>query len=555
MNIHYSLKYQAWFIVGIIALLLINVIPLFGQNIILNVPEWKDYYRREQLLGKGELNRSFLSLPFHLNDTIKKGLKWELMPVIFQQQYTTVHPDSKNDGLMIPANGYQAYISGGFSVANKFFSIQIMPEFVSAEVKWHRGYEGAPKFTPIYLTVYGLANANIDIPEYFGIDPYLRFNLGQSHLQFNVGKITLGISSENRWWGPGKYNSLLLSNTAPGFLHANIYSRNPISTFFGKVEFQILNGILEESGFESFQGLKSDYTGNPNYYPRSMENTYFNGAIFSFQPRWLKGLFIGASRVSQQYMSNLKKENGGLVFPVFSRWRNNTKTGIFNQRLSKINLLSSIFARYMFIEDEAELYFEYGRDRTASSSWAYLMSPDYSRAYIIGFQKLMKINNNSKSAFQLGVEITQIEKSLDTRIFAGGITTGNDWYQDNIVRQGYTHKGQFLGAGIGDGSNLYTVDFAWVNGLNKLGLKAERFAHNMDYFYWPIRDIRSAWVDIRGSIYGNILVNKALFNIEITGIDNYNYQYNFVTKDPNNFFADGENIFNLSVKFGLSIIF
>jgi len=47
-----------------------------------------------------------------------------------------------------------------------------------------------------------LANANIDIPEYFGIDPYLRFNLGQSHLQFNVGKITLGFSSENRWWGP-----------------------------------------------------------------------------------------------------------------------------------------------------------------------------------------------------------------------------------------------------------------------------------------------------------------------------------------------------------------
>ena len=205
------------YIVEIINIILINLVfsifftnQIFGQTTVLNVPEWKDFYRREQLLSKLDSNISFLILPVNLDDNLNNKLKVSLLPFIFNQQYTTKHPDSKNDGLMIPANGYQAYISGGFLVANKFFSIQIMPEFVSAEVKWHRGYEGAPKFTPIYLTVYGLANANIDIPEYFGIDPYLRFNLGQSHLQFNVGKITLGISSENRWWGPGKYNSLLL---------------------------------------------------------------------------------------------------------------------------------------------------------------------------------------------------------------------------------------------------------------------------------------------------------------------------------------------------------
>jgi hypothetical protein len=160
MNIHHSLKYHTCFFVVIIFLMFIKGIPLCGQNIILNVPEWKDYYRREQLLGKVELNRSFLSLPFHLNDTIKKGLKWELMPIVFQQQYTTVHPDSKNDGLMIPATGYQVYASAGIALRHRYFSFQMMPEMVSAENKLHQGYEGAPKFKPSNFFAFSIKLSN-----------------------------------------------------------------------------------------------------------------------------------------------------------------------------------------------------------------------------------------------------------------------------------------------------------------------------------------------------------------------------------------------------------
>ena len=135
MNSRHYLKYHTYIFFTIISLGIINSVSLHAQNVVLNFPEWKDYYRREQLLGRGELNRSFLSLPFHLNDTIKKGLKWEIMPIVFQQQYTTVHPDSKNDGLMIPATGYQAYVSAGIALRHRYFSLQMMPEMVSAENK------------------------------------------------------------------------------------------------------------------------------------------------------------------------------------------------------------------------------------------------------------------------------------------------------------------------------------------------------------------------------------------------------------------------------------
>lgn len=555
MNSRHYLKYHTYIFFTIISLGIINSVSLHAQNVVLNVPEWKDYYRREQLLGRGELNRSFLSLPFHLNDTIKKGLKWEIMPIVFQQQYTTVHPDSKNDGLMIPATGYQAYVSAGIALRHRYFSLQMMPEMVSAENKWHQGYDGAPKFRASYFLFYGFTMANIDAPEHFGLEAYHRVNWGQSHALVKLGPIAAGISSENRWWGPGRYNSLLLSNTAPGFLHTTIHSREPIKTPIGSFEFQILSGFLRESGFDPFKGLSSDYTGNPYYRPRKQENTYLNGATLSYQPKWLPGFFVGAARTAQQYRSNIKKETGGLLLPVFVKWRNNQKTNVFNPRLLKTNLFSTLYARYVLEEENAEFYVEYARDRATWSSWAYLMSPEFTRAYILGFQKFIPFGKSQRNAFQLGVEITQIEKSKDTRLLQGGIQSGYDWYQDLDVRQGYTHSGQFLGAGIGNGSNLYSLDFAWVNGLQKIGFRAERYAHNMDFFYWVIKDFRSAWVDMRGTLYGSIPIKKALFHFEITGIDNYNYQYYFKTKDPNNFFADGDNVFNLSARLGVSILF
>jgi len=528
---------------------------LSGQTLTLNVPEWKDYFRREQLMGRIDSRISFLNLPTGLGDTLAREIRAKWMPLVFQQQYTSVHPDSKNDGPMIPATGYQAYLSAGAALRHRYFSLQFMPEVVSAENRWYQAYDGAPKYRLSDILLYSLTMANIDAPEHFGIDPYYRVNLGQSHALVHWGPIAAGLSSENRWWGPGRFNSLLLSNTAPGFLHATIHSRRPIHTPVGSFEFQVLGGYLRESGFDPFKGLASDYTGNPYYRPRSQEKTYLNGVNVSWQPRWLPGLFLGAARTAQQYRSNIQKETGGLWLPVFARWRNDPKTLVFNPRLLKTNLFSSLYMRYLFEEEQAEVYVEYARDRATWSSWAYWMSPEFSRAYILGFQKYISLGSSGRDAFQLGVEITQTEKSKDTRLLQGGVQSGYDWYQDFDVRQGYTHRGQFLGAGIGNGSNLYTLELAWVRGLQKIGFRAERYAHNMDFFYWVIKDFRSAWVDMRGTLYGSIPVGKALFHAEVTGIDNYNFQYAFRSKDPDNFFADGENVFNLSARLGVSFLF
>ena len=65
---------------------------------------------------------------------------------------------------------------------------------------------------------------------------------GQSSIRYDLGALTAGISTENMWWGPGIYNSMLMSNNAPGFLHYSINSNRPINTFAGSFQFQLQAG-------------------------------------------------------------------------------------------------------------------------------------------------------------------------------------------------------------------------------------------------------------------------------------------------------------------------
>src|SRR5690606_22347969 len=83
---------------------------------------------------------------------------------------------------------------------------------------------------------------NIDLPARFGKTAYTRAYLGQSSIRLNVKSLSLGLSSENLWWGPGRKNSLLMSNTAPGFMHLTLNTLKPISSPIGSFEGQLIAG-------------------------------------------------------------------------------------------------------------------------------------------------------------------------------------------------------------------------------------------------------------------------------------------------------------------------
>ncbi|MES2109278.1 MAG: hypothetical protein V4577_11040, partial [Bacteroidota bacterium] len=103
------------------------------------------------------------------------------------------------------------------------------------------------------------------------------------------------------------------------------------------------------------------------------------------------------------------------------------------------------------------------------------------------------------------------------------------WYAHSQVRAGYTNYGEVLGAGIGPGSGLQTLDVSWINGIKRIGLQIQRYEHNADFYYkaFAAGETRRHWVDYSGGIssdwdFDNILVSASLLYVR-----ELNYQWKF----------------------------
>jgi hypothetical protein len=89
-----------------------------------------------------------------------------------------------------------------------------------------------------------------DLPVRFGKDPYSRLSWGQSSIRLNFNPVSVGLSNENLWWGPGKQNSILMSNTASGFKHLTLNTIRPVNTPIGSIEGQIIAGRLKDRAMQ-----------------------------------------------------------------------------------------------------------------------------------------------------------------------------------------------------------------------------------------------------------------------------------------------------------------
>jgi hypothetical protein len=91
-----------------------------------------------------------------------------------------------------------------------------------------------------------------------------------------------------------------MSNNARGFKHITLNTTRPVQTSIGSFEAQIIVGRLENSGVLPPQSNKV-YEGRSLYRPKRDDWRYLSGMVFTYQPKWVPGLFIGSARVSQMY--------------------------------------------------------------------------------------------------------------------------------------------------------------------------------------------------------------------------------------------------------------
>lgn len=543
----------------------------YAQSLPVGSQGLEDYYRRAQLSGKLDSTVSFTIRPlipsasfrtkdfaypdsleqrYNLLDADYSGIskngkfKWQLLPMSIQLQTNSHHPYGWNDGAMISAKGLQSLLSAGIFAEYGMLSIQFKPEVVFAANSKFDTFD-KDHYDVTAARYYDFYN-NIDLPARFGPSGITKAYWGQSSIRLNYKALSFGLSTENLWWGPGMRNSLLMSNTAPGFKHLTLNTRKPIASPIGSFEGQIIAGRLEGSGYGVLEPER-EYFGQPLYLEKPNDWRYLSGLAITWQPKWVPGLFLGLTRSAQTYSTGLNKF--GDYLPFFSSKKQEAAAEAINKRDQR----NSYFMRWLWPEEKAELYFEYGRNNYSGSASDLALEPNVSRAYIFGLRKLFPFGSRKDEQLMLSAEVTQLQETDVSKVL-----NLESWYSSKSVRHGYTNRGEVLGAGIGPGANIQSVEVSWVKGLKRLGLQLERLVHNNDVYYYIFndsQDYRRHWTDLSVAASGEWNYKNFIFNAKIQGIQSLNYQWYLIQAPGESYMRPGKDAFNLQVQAGLTYRF
>ncbi len=510
-----------------------------AQTLPVGTPVLEEAWRRLQISGEKDISSSLSIRPVY-NDTASiydslyhranafPGLKkpvlfakgkgsLQLLPITLKQQYNSHHPYGWNDASMIPARGYQAQLSAGLYSKLGPLTIQLQPELVFAQ---NQNFTTFPSsHTDSMWRSYYLSVLNrIDNPERFGNKVYAKVFPGQSSVRLNLKRLSLGVSTENLWWGPGVRNSLIMSNNAPGFGHLSFNTTAPVVTKIGSFEWQLISGVLQNSGLLPPDTART-FNGQPLYEPKTESSRYLNGMIITWQPKWTKGLYLGFSRVFYQYKSNVSSSLNGYL-PVLSAF---FKSNAQDENKFGRDQLLSLFFRLVLPKEQAEVYGEFGRNDHSQNFFDLLYEPEHARAYTLGLRKIFVQDN--KRDVELFMEMTHLQNPPTARLRAL-----EGWYTHYQVRHGYTNQGQVVGAGIGPGGSSQILGLNWLKGLDKFGFAVERVVHNNDFYYHafePQQNYQGHWVDLSIGVNKNWSAKRFLYAANVNWVRSFNYQWQF----------------------------
>ena len=414
---------------------------------------------------------------------VKKSI---LLPITLTTQYNSHHPYGYNDGSFIPASGLQTQLSFGVALKAGPVHLNFQPELIQAS-------------NPTYQTNGGYG--------YSSGKPYTKLYGGQSSLSLRASAFSVGISSANKWWGPGNTSALIMSNNAPGFANIFIKTHRPAKTPIGNFEFELMGGRLESDStlpYENFHVKPS-----PN-----LRNSwrYINAYILSYNPKWLPGVFVGLIRSLQKYGPGIADGKGSFTnkyIPIVTKTFQ--KKNDWGDDTLSIDQVASFFVRVVFPKSKSELYVEYGKNDYGERTRDYLMAPTHSVAHIVGFKKIVTLNKNRY--LNLGIEFTQMSQSPDAIL-----RTAGNWYVHGQIGQGYTNYNQIMGVGSGFGAHKQMVMGTWVNGNNRIGVfieKTNRDPENRSVF----------WTDMAYGITPQYTLHNFTLAAQLVFIASKNYMW------------------------------
>jgi hypothetical protein len=386
---------------------------------------------------------------------------WGVVAPDIRYTYNSDLAYSLNDGPVWAGRGSSYSIAGGLRAEWGPVRLMLVPEFVSWENQHYRGPDDL-----LYPPIGGVRNPysapwyynpqSIDLPWRHGDRAHDEISWGQSSIAADLGPVAVGASTENEWWGPGIRNALILSNNAPGFPKLFLRTARPIRTRVGDFEGRWLSGWLSQSDwFTTF--------ANRDVNSISM-------LALTWRPP-SSNLFLGAARAVWTPEPSRKAHPFGRAFMVFNDVGQPNAWPFTNPTVAPgPDQLFSLFWRWVLPNDGFEFWGEWGRAEFPVSLRDFLVQPNHTQGYTLGLQWLGEPQWRDVR-LRTQAEATFLEQSTTFRQRLIG-----SWYTSRAVDEGYTHRGQVLGAAIGPGSSSQFI---------ALGAYADRW--NADLYVSRIR--------------------------------------------------------------------
>jgi hypothetical protein len=429
------------------------------------------------------------------------------LPLQIGQKLNTNHPYGGNDGAMSYSKGYQFQISGGVYAKFKNIKLLLRPEYVQTASKQYKTNASWGQVNPAYK----------------------KFLLGNSSLRFDLGKLSMGISTQNIWWGPGIYNSLLMSNNAQGFFHYSINSNRPIKNFLGTFQFQVISATLTQ---DSLQGFENNGLRRRNI---NKSDRVLSSLAVDYQPSFLKNISFGINRSLQSYKDRLPTDFIQKNIPVLGAFFGSTDAArdTFPQ-----DQQVSIYTKWMFPKSHAELYYQFAYN-DAKANWRdFWLDMSHSTAYILGFKKLFILKD--EKYLDLGMEVIKLGQTPSYLHRNAG-----NFYEHGLIREGYTNQNQIMGAGSGFGNNMQTIQLSMNQGWNKIGIIFHHIQQSPMALVSGVNDLglrKIKWDDYAYGVQSRFKYKNILFNANVEWVNSKNYLWT-MGQNQNNLYVNFNTIF------------
>ena len=451
------------------------------------------------------------------------------LPILSKTQWVQDHPYNWNDGAMVQAKGLQQMLRGGIHIQLKFAEFQFAPELIIAQNKAMTNHP-SDRYDVQWRDYYRFYNF-IELPDRMGQGSYKKIRPGQSFLKLHYKNWALALSTENKWWGPTQRNALLLSTTSAGFPHLSIRNQTPLKTKIGSFNVELLAGNVTNGSWKPPYANLS-YRGNPLYIYKLPYERTLNGFNLNYTPKWFPNLTVG---IEQMFMQNRKDMRWFDYIPV-----KNLISRFPDDKMTKPILMTGGYFNYEMPKAGVTIYGEVGWNLYKTTLRNWLLQPDKGYASVLGIKKIFK--TPKEHFWELLAEMSQLQLLTVAEQFSNNIPTS--WYLGSNVRQGYTHDGQLIGAGVGPGGSSQTIEVNWKKNKQRIGIMAERRVHNNDYYVYAFtnsQDFRRFYVDFATTLKADIPYKKWTIAPRISYIMTNNYQW-YLFQVVDQFFIQGRDV-------------